>query len=622
MTKIDYKKLRSELVKRTNRYADGVRALYDHALADISKVFAAVDYNPEAPFSFEDYGKFDKVDEIMTRLERQIQQVVDKGIIAEFGEAYEGCNELIRQVVGERLSGEVLRAFSPRVSSGNAAKAFIRASRDGSITASQRVWNGAVLGQMETAVEEALMDGVGAKRMAALLEDYLVNPDDCFRRFRIKTGEDAEGKSMYGRKWKKRITHEDGSTTWKDADPRDYPTGQGVYHSSYRNALRYARTTTNIAYRTADYDRYQEFSFVIGIEIRLSNNPYHVQDICDELAGVYPKDFKWTGWHPNCMCYQMPILATKEEVDRMVDAILDGGDPDDVEAAGKVEKLPDNFVRWTKANKERIAAAEKRGSLPYFIRDNKEEVYAAMRRHIPKLLTPDEQWDAVNERFEVGGRVLYTKNPDIKQMFLYNPISKFGVLEFDDAFNNVLAEYGDKIKERAITVYDRNITLEYESVKGIRIGRTFGRLKNGEVRVDHDEFTIPPKMQDQGISKAVFRHLYDGYKKAGVDIIQVCANITNGAYTWARYGFTFRHGQKYLTNFIVSAGEVNKVDVTEALSIVEKWYTSNNAKDPFPMNLLTGYDWSRDLFYKTTWEGILRTDDVMQMQVLEDYLGI
>ena len=78
MTKIDYKKLRSELVKRTNRYADGVRALYDHALADISKVFAAVDYNPEAPFSFEDYGKFDKVDEIMTRLERQIQQSLER----------------------------------------------------------------------------------------------------------------------------------------------------------------------------------------------------------------------------------------------------------------------------------------------------------------------------------------------------------------------------------------------------------------------------------------------------------------------------------------------------------------------------------------------------------------
>ncbi|MBR1785283.1 MAG: hypothetical protein IJ760_07620 [Bacteroidales bacterium] len=622
MAKIDYKKLRNELYKRTERYAESVRILYDQALADLAKEFSNVEYDPNGVFSFDEVGKFGRADAIMRRLESQIQQVIEKGVVSEFGEAYRGCGELVRQVIGERLGGNVEDAFMPRVASGNAAKAFIRANRAGSITASQRVWNGAVLGQMETAVEEGLMDGVGAKRMASLLEDYLVNPDECFRRFRVKKGVDANGKSMYGRKWKKRVSHNDGSTTWKDADPRNYPSGQGVYHSSYKNALRYARTTTNIAYRNAEHDRYQEFPFVIAIDIHISNNPGHVRDICDDLQGRYPKDFPWNGWHPNCMCYQVPVLASKPEVDEMVDAILDGEDPNNVEVEGVVEELPDNFVRWAKANRERMAAAEERGTLPYFIRDYKDEVDRVIRKHLPKLLTPDEQWEAVNERFAVGGRVLYTKSPDIKQMFLDNPLSKFGVLEFDEAFESILTEYGDKVKERAITVYDRCVTLDYRSVKGIRMGRTFGRLKNGEVRVEHDEFIIPDEMQNHGISKAVFCHLYDGYKKAGVDIIQVCANITNGAYTWARYGFTFRHGQKYLTTFIVSAGEVNKVNVTEALSIVEKWYKSNSPKDPFPMNLLTGYDWSRDLFHKTTWEGVLRTDDVIQMQAFEDYLGI
>ena len=621
MAKIDYKKLRNELYKRTERYAESVQALYDKALSDISKEFAYVDYDPNEPFSFEDVGKFDKIDAIMRRLEDQIQQVVEKGIVAEFGVAYNGCNELIKQVIGDRLRDNVEKAFSPRVGSGSAAKAFIRANRAGSITASQRVWNGAVLGQMETAVQEALMEGMPAKRMAALLEDYLVNPDDCFRRFRIKTGENANGKTMYGRQWKKRVIHKDGSTTWKNADPRNYPTGQGVYHSSYKNALRYARTTTNIAYRSAENERYQELPFVIAIDIHISNNPGHVRDICDDLQGRYPKDFPWTGWHPNCMCYKVPVLATKSEIDDMVDTILDGGDPNDVEVDGIVKELPDNFVRWAKTNKERIKEADERGTLPYFIRDYYDEVKMAMRRHIPKLMTPDEQWSEISETFEIVSNVRKIKNPNLKQLFIDNPISKFGLIDFDAGFADALSRFDDEIKERYITIYDNKVEFGYKSKRGVKLERIFGTLKNGEVRVDHQHFFIPKPMRRHGLSKDVFERLYAGYRSAGVDVIDVCANKENGAYTWCRYGFTFRHGKKYLTNYIISSGEVNNVDVSEALAIIDKWYNGNDPKDPFPMNLLAGYSWSEKLFYRTTWEGVLRTNDVIQMQVFEEYLS-
>lgn len=624
MAKIDYKKLRNELVKRTDRYADGVRALYDQALADIAKEFASVDYNPDEPFSFGELGKFDKVDAIMRRLEGQIQQVVENGIVSEFGVAYKGCSELIKQVVGEEFSRKVEEAFAPKVSSGNAAKAFIRASRDGSITASQRVWNGAVLGQMETAVEEALMDGVGAKKMATLLEDYLVNPDDCFRRFRVKTGVDAGGKSMYGRRWKKRITHRDGSTSWKNADPRDYPAGQGVYHSSYKNALRYARTTTNIAYRSAEHDRYQELPFVIAIDIHISNNPAHVRDICDDLQGRYPKDFPWNGWHTNCMCYQVPVLAKKEEVDEMVDEILDGGDPNDVEIGGVVKELPDNFVRWAKANKERIAKAEERGTLPYFIRDYRDEVYAAMRRHIPRLLPPDEYYSKVVERFAMENWTRKSVEKSMKELFLENPIYKFDVLQFESEFDEVIKPFGDAIKSRRIVVDGGQVNFKFETKKGTVISRSFGRLDNGEVRVDHEVFKVAEELQRNGISKQVFRHLYEGYKRAGVDVMTVYANITNGGYTWARYGFSYRHKQSWLEHLIKEAGKEKGIDVSEALSITAEWYKKNDYRDPFPMNLLTGYDWSRKLMEGEhfNWDGLLRMDDIIQMQVFESYLGI
>ena len=214
--------------------------------------------------------------------------------------------------------------------------------------------------------------------MATLIKQYLNEPENYFRRFRIKTGESETGESIYGRQWKKRIQQPDGTYKWKDCKPSDYPAGEGVYHSSYKNALRMARTHTNIAYRTADYNAYQSTPFVIGIEIRISNNHttktskgvVPLEDICDRLAGKYPKDFKWTGWHPNCRCYQIPILVTQEEADKMIEDILEGGDGSNVECDNEIKELPKNFLDWLKDNENRIVEAEGKGTLPYFLQDN------------------------------------------------------------------------------------------------------------------------------------------------------------------------------------------------------------------------------------------------------------
>ena len=150
----------------------------------------------------------------------------------------------------------------------------------------------------------------------------------------------------YGRVWKRRIFDaESGSYKWVDDDPRKYHPGRGVYRSSYRNAQRLARTETNIAYRTADYERWQQMPFVIGIEIKLSNN-HPEPDICDDLKGIYPKTFKWSGWHPNCRCYQEPVLASPNELDKMLDNILDGKDTAGVDCANEVTAEPPTFKAW------------------------------------------------------------------------------------------------------------------------------------------------------------------------------------------------------------------------------------------------------------------------------------
>lgn len=47
---------------------------------------------------------------------------------------------------------------------------------------------------------------------------------------------------------------------------------------------------------------------------------------CDTLQGRYPKDFKWTGWHPFCRCFATAITASEKERDKYWDAMADGED--------------------------------------------------------------------------------------------------------------------------------------------------------------------------------------------------------------------------------------------------------------------------------------------------------
>ena len=105
--------------------------------------------------------------------------------------------------------------------------------------------------------------------------------------------------------------------------------------------------------------------FILGYEIKLSHShPCH--DICDNLKGKYPKDFKWTGWHPNDLCYVIPIIKTEEQF--WLPKEERGKDN------AEITDVPQGFKTWVANNQDRIARAEKRGTLPYFVKDNRERV--------------------------------------------------------------------------------------------------------------------------------------------------------------------------------------------------------------------------------------------------------
>lgn len=132
-------------------------------------------------------------------------------------------------------------------------------------------------------------------------------------------------------------------------------------------------TENNMAYRSADYAQWEEMPFVIGTEIGLSNN-HPVYDICDELAGVYPKDFKFVGWHPFCRCFATPKLADRSEVNKW--ARMTDEERKNYKFKGTADALPKQFNTWVDRNKDRIARAK---TLPYFLKDNKEIIERAAR---------------------------------------------------------------------------------------------------------------------------------------------------------------------------------------------------------------------------------------------------
>lgn len=70
-------------------------------------------------------------------------------------------------------------------------------------------------------------------------------------------------------------------------------------------------------------------------------------------------------WGSNCMCYTIPILKTEDE-------FFD--DDEDAKSVNEVEDVPKGFKEWVKDNKDRIKKAEAKGSVPYFIADNRETV--------------------------------------------------------------------------------------------------------------------------------------------------------------------------------------------------------------------------------------------------------
>ena len=194
---------------------------------------------------------------------------------------------------------------------------------------SDRVWNitQQTKSQLEFYLDSGVVAGRNANGISSDIRQILQNPQKRFRRIRNEKGELVLSQPM-----------------------KDYHPGQGVYRSAYKNALRTSATTTNIAYRSADYERWSKQDFILGIEIQRSANNRGPCKICDAMVGKYPKTFKFTGFHPFCICFATPITM---EPENFADFLLN----DTVPKEQVITDIPQGAKDFVNENKDGLQSA-------------------------------------------------------------------------------------------------------------------------------------------------------------------------------------------------------------------------------------------------------------------------
>ena len=284
---------------------------------------------------------------------------------------------------------------------------------------SDRVWN--ITQQTKSQLEFYLDSGVVAGRnsngISSDIRQILQNPQKRFRRIRNEKGELVLSQPM-----------------------KDYHPGQGVYRSAYKNALRTSATTTNTAYRSADYERWSKQDFILGIEIHRSANNRGPCKICDAMVGKYPKTFKFTGFHPFCICFATPITM---EPENFADFLLN----DTVPKEQVITDIPQGAKDFVNENKDGLQSA-------FWYKDNftndgglqREIVSQPITNEVikvskPKRIKTDSEIANIKQKW--NERKLYNKITNTENEIRLNKSFETGVL-FDRNGNVVIDKRGAK----------------------------------------------------------------------------------------------------------------------------------------------------------------------------------
>ncbi len=420
-------KSRQELILYIRKVEDQLKGLYGNTYAEVLKL-ATVRNAIESGAQFTWKGNplaERQLSQQLDLLSNRASKTIYNGITGGWKEGEGQVKDEILERFGKKdykkeVNNVLEDAVKQQRKEGVTAHTFANEKRGG-LNVSGRVWNlaGNAKKELEVIIQNGILEGKSADEVTKGLKGYLNEPDRLYRRVKNK---------------------ETGELELSNA-AKSYHPGRGVYRSAYKNALRLAITEINAAYRRAEWQSYQTNPLIIGYRIELSNNHTHVvngkvrtlYDICDEMVGQYPKTFLWTGWHPHCRCRMVPILISDADFKARHQA-RKAGKLDQWRPKDAVTRPPKGFYDWLKDNKERIAATQKKGSLPYFLQDNKK--FTSSKR----IKTP-EQIKEIQSRW--NKRVTGNKHND----HLKEIQKEYGGLS--NAINNFISTIQSEIKAGA-----------------------------------------------------------------------------------------------------------------------------------------------------------------------------
>lgn len=347
---IDQVELYREHQKRVEKYALALNSIYDEVITEIARLCPSGKFEATGEiFSFSKYPSIEKkIDEVLKKMHTDLLFLVSTSIKDEWDYSTRKNDALVKAVFGNKSFQDTrYKRFYNR--NNKAKTAFLKRKVNG-LGLSERIWR-YVQGfkeEIELCIDDSLADGRSAAQLSRDVRKHLQEPNRLFRRV----------ESRYGKKL----------VLSKKA--RLFNPGTGSYRSSYKNAMRMARTEINMAYRTADFMRWQQLDFIVGFEVRRSNNEYNCP-VCASLAGRYPKDFRFVGWHPQCRCYVVAILCSQKELEAMNRVLLAGESLSSFKSRSQILKVPKGFTEWIRDNADRIKASK---TSPYFISDNKKYI--------------------------------------------------------------------------------------------------------------------------------------------------------------------------------------------------------------------------------------------------------
>ena len=281
------KKKYQELNNRLNRYVALVEQIYDTLNLEAAKAVSRTDYSADSdkPFKWADYPQTRKqIDDIQMQFVDDIHTVIYRGTTEE----WQNSNE-----VQDLMADKVLQAYDAIVdkkkytvlyqTNSDALKAF-QNRKDKGYNISDKLWNQSTIykEELEAAISCAIQKGTSVITLSKQISKYLLDFPSLQKDYKEK-----------------------------------YGSAKHLLDCEYRS-IRLARSEINMAYRTAENERWKQMDFVVGYEIKLSGNHNckgvpngQFYDVCDALAGKYPKDFTWVGWHPNCYSDDSEVLTNR-----------------------------------------------------------------------------------------------------------------------------------------------------------------------------------------------------------------------------------------------------------------------------------------------------------------------